>query len=187
MARPKESGTGRRAAAPADPPAVRDEGVIANPATERTAAKQRAASTALPRAEGPKGRRAKGESYDETAKKRRAVRETDRLQDDLRAFAAARPSGWDHADWLTFLDTLKERGHDTSVPERIGLELERERLAVVLAGIPGVGPRRVDALVRRFDTLWSARQASVDEIATVPGIPRALAERVGAAVRAAGA
>jgi hypothetical protein len=47
--------------------------------------------------------------------------------------------------------------------------------ALLRAGSPGRG---VEALVNRFETLWSLRQAHVDDIAKVPGIHRALAERV---------
>lgn len=105
------------------------------------------------------------------------------LRAELRDFASARPEGWSHQDWLTFLDHLREKGHDTSNPDQIGLMLERERLAAALAQVEGMGPKRVDALVSRFDTLWSFRQASVEEVASVPGMNRALAERVKEAVR----
>jgi hypothetical protein len=175
-----------RAAAPADPAEVREEGVTVNPGTARKSAQRRASSRTLPRAPGPGARGKRGETYAESARKRREVKEADRLRSDLREFASARPSGWEHDDWLAFLEALKERGHDTSEPERIGLELERERLAVVLSAIPGIGPRRADALVARFDTLWSMRRAGVDEVAGAAGIPRSLAERVVEVVRAGG-
>ncbi len=54
---------------------------------------------------------------------------------------------------------------------------------MVVAEVPGLGPKRVEALVERFETLWSARHAGVDELASVPGIPRSLAERVAARLR----
>lgn len=100
------------------------------------------------------------------------------LRADLRDFAAARPEGWSHDDWLNFLDHLRERGHETGRPEEIGTMLENERLATVLEQVPGVGPRRVEALVGCFGTLWNLRQASVDDVAAVPSVPRALAERI---------
>ncbi|HEY0035397.1 MAG TPA: hypothetical protein VGB66_01855, partial [Longimicrobium sp.] len=70
----------------------------------------------------------KRETFDETAARRRQQKEIDQLQADLRAFAIARPSGWNHEDWLGFLDFLREKGHDLSAPEEIGSRLERERL-----------------------------------------------------------
>jgi hypothetical protein len=100
------------------------------------------------------------------------------LRADLRAFVVAQPGGWGHEDWIAFLDHLRERGHDTSDPEAVGLALERERLAAVLEPIQGMGPRRVQAVVDRYDTLWSARRADVDELAALPGMNRALAEKV---------
>lgn len=177
--------TAPRAASPADPPEVRDAGAVANPGTAAKSARKRAASPAKPRAAGagePKRDR-RSESYTESSQRRKAVKETDQLRDDLRDFASARPSGWGHEDWLAFLDTLKERGHDTSEPDAIGRKLERERLAVVLSTVPGLGPKRMEALVERFETLWSMRHASADEVAAVPGIPRSLAEKVVAEVR----
>lgn len=47
-----------------------------------------------------------------------------------------------------------------------------------LDAIPGVGPSRRRALLRHFGSLTKIREASVDEIAAVPGIPRPLAETV---------
>jgi len=44
--------------------------------------------------------------------------------------------------------------------------------------LPGVGPARKRALLRVFGTAKAVRNASVDEIAAVPGIPRALAETI---------
>jgi hypothetical protein len=100
------------------------------------------------------------------------------LRADLRAFVAARPGGWGHEDWIAFLDHLRERGHDTSDAEAIGRALERERLAAQLERVQGMGPRRVQAVADRYETLYSAARADVDEIAALPGMNRALAEKV---------
>jgi hypothetical protein len=100
-----------------------------------------------------------------------------RLQSVLRGFASNRPQGWSHDDWVTLLAHLTELGHDTAQPDRIGEVLERERLALVLAEIPGMGPRRIELLVSRFGTVWRLSQASVDEVATLPNVPRTLAAR----------
>lgn len=105
------------------------------------------------------------------------------LRGELRRFAQQRPAGWEHDEWLGLLRELGERGHDTSDPDRIGLELERERLALVLEKIPGLGPARIRRLSERFGRLWELRQASVDEIASAGAMPRSLAERVQESVR----
>jgi hypothetical protein len=123
---------------------------------------------------GPKKR----ETYTETAARRKREKEVDQLKADLRAFASAKPGGWNHDDWVSFLAHLAERGHDTSNDAEIGARLERERLSVVLEGINGLGPRRVQSLVDRFHTLWSMRRAHPQEIAAVSGMTRPLAERV---------
>jgi excinuclease ABC subunit C len=44
--------------------------------------------------------------------------------------------------------------------------------------VPGVGPKRKKALLRKFGSLKAVREASVDEIATTPGFTKALAEKV---------
>lgn len=101
---------------------------------------------------------------------------------DLRDFASGRPQGWNHEDWKAFLEYLTNRGHDTSNADAIGLALERERLAMALQHVEGVGPRRTKALVDRFVTIWSLRNADVEEIASVASVRRDLAERIKTAV-----
>jgi len=149
---------------PAAKTAGRVRGASAPPAKEAAAPKKRG--------------RAPRESYAETAARRREEKEVDWLQADLRAFATARPGGWNHEDWIAFLAHLGERGHDVSDPEGIGSRLEQERLAVVLGGIGGLGPKRVQSLVERFHTLWSMRHAGADEVAAVPGMTRPVAQRL---------
>lgn len=100
------------------------------------------------------------------------------LQRDLREFAGARPQGWSHEDWLNFLEYLKGRGHDTADAESIGQRLERERIAMALEGVEGLGPRRLEALQQRFGNLWHLRQASTEEIAAIPTINRTLAASI---------
>lgn len=185
---PAAGGTGRgRRAAPgagvagADTPPA--EPAAAPPATRggrRVAAGNGVAAEASPAAAPPtaRGGRKKRETYTETAARRRREKEVDQLKADLRAFASARPSGWNHDDWVAFLAHLAERGHDTSNDAEIGARLERERLSVVLEGINGLGPKRVHSLVDRFHTLWSMRHAHPTEIASVSGMTRPLAERV---------
>jgi hypothetical protein len=141
----------------------------------KTATKSASKSATKPAAKSGGGK--KRETFDETAARRKQKKEIDQLQADLRAFAIARPGGWNHDDWLGFLDWLRQKGHDCSSTEEIGSRLERERLGVVLSGIQGIGPKRVDALVNQFHTLYSARHASVEEFAGA-GLPRADAERV---------
>jgi hypothetical protein len=154
------------APAPADPPRVKAQSL--SPRARKAAAEKKTVKGASSKAKGGKAARARFEH---------GPRGPD-LREDLRAFVQARPSGWGHEDWVAFLDHLSTRGHDTSNPEAVGLLLERERLAARLEGVQGMGPRRTQALVDRCETIWSAAQAGVDELAAVPGMNRSLAERV---------
>jgi excinuclease ABC subunit C len=48
----------------------------------------------------------------------------------------------------------------------------------MLDEIPGIGPRRRQALLKHFGSLERIRQASVEELAQVPGMTRQAAERL---------
>lgn len=50
--------------------------------------------------------------------------------------------------------------------------------ASVLDDIEGVGPKRKKVLLRHFGSLKKLREATVDEIAEVPGVPREVAEEI---------
>jgi len=156
------------APAPADPPAVK--------AASLSPRARKAAAAKAP-AEPPARKRAKRWVQDEKGGFVYKRVEPD-LQADLREFVQARPGGWSHEDWMAFLDHLRERGHDTSDPDALGLALERERLASILERVQGMGPKRVASVVGRYETAWSCARADVDEIATLPGMNRALAEKV---------
>ena len=54
----------------------------------------------------------------------------------------------------------------------------RARFMSRLDAVPGVGPRRRRALLRRFGSLKRVGEASVDEIAGVPGITLTLAAQI---------
>lgn len=100
------------------------------------------------------------------------------LRRDLRDFASARPEGWNHEDWLVFLESLRDRGHNVNDRDAIGLALERERLDLALCGIRGVGPRRRNALVEHFGTIWKLRNAEIADIVRVGSVPGVVAERI---------
>jgi excinuclease ABC subunit C len=53
---------------------------------------------------------------------------------------------------------------------------ERGRIRSQLDQVPGVGPQKRKALLRRFGSVAGIRQASVEEIAAVPGIGPRLAQ-----------
>ena len=104
------------------------------------------------------------------------------LRKDLRDFAGTRPQGWSHDDWLTFLDDLKSRGHNINDRDAIGSMLERERLALALEKIPGVGPARVRAIADRYGYLWRLRETNADQLSREADLPKSVADKVIAAL-----
>jgi excinuclease ABC subunit C len=106
--------------------------------------------------------------------------EDDSMTKRLEAFVETHPDGWNHSEWLSLLSELREAGVDVSEPDDLGTELERMRLAKELQrrSVPGLGPKRCGALIDRFGSLWKLQHASVDDLAGVPSINRALAEKV---------
>jgi len=51
-------------------------------------------------------------------------------------------------------------------------------VASILDSVPGVGPRRRQVLLKRFGSLDAIREASVEEIAAIPGITNEVAESI---------
>jgi hypothetical protein len=102
------------------------------------------------------------------------------MKDHMRAFVERYPEGWNHEQWLDLLRELERTGADVSDPSAVGHKLEKTRLALELErrAIPGLGPKRRAALVDRFGSFWQLRGASVDVVAEIPTINRALAEKV---------
>lgn len=56
--------------------------------------------------------------------------------------------------------------------------------ASVLDEVPGIGPKRKKLLIREFGSVRKLREASVDQIARTPGIPREVAEEIAATLAA---
>lgn len=102
------------------------------------------------------------------------------MKERLREFVERHPGGWNHEEWTGLLAELEQSGADVGDPERVGRALEKTRLEWELGrrSVKGLGPKRSEALAERFGTLWSLRQASVDDVAQVPTINRSLAEKV---------
>ncbi len=54
----------------------------------------------------------------------------------------------------------------------------KRALASVFDEVPGIGPARKKALLKRFGSVRRIREASLDEVAATPGVGRAAAERL---------
>lgn len=53
---------------------------------------------------------------------------------------------------------------------------DKGMVASILDDVPGLGPKRKKALLKHFGSVKRMREATLDEIAAVPGIPRQVAE-----------
>jgi hypothetical protein len=106
--------------------------------------------------------------------------EGEKMTARLHAFVKAHPDGWNHEEWLGLLADLEGEGVGVGEHDEIGARLERTRLEWELQrrAIPGLGPKRSEAIAKRFGTLWRLRHASVEEVARVPSMNRTLAEKV---------
>jgi excinuclease ABC subunit C len=85
------------------------------------------------------------------------------------------------SDALYLLQRVRDEAHRFAI--RYHREKRSKRLHVsALDGVPGLGQARRTALIKHFGSVKKLKQASVDEIATVPGVGRRTAETVHAAL-----
>ncbi len=78
---------------------------------------------------------------------------------------------------LHLLQAVRDEAHRFAVEYHRKVRLRRATSSV-LDEIPGVGPKRKQALLRHFGSVKRLREASVEEIAGVPSIPRSVAEAI---------
>ena len=78
---------------------------------------------------------------------------------------------------LYLVQRVRDEAHRFAVTYHRSLR-GRSQTRSALDSIPGVGPKRKRALLRRFGTVRGVREASVDEIAATVGFTRRLAESV---------
>lgn len=133
------------------------------------------------RANGPsRGRTPTTDASAGTRARRAAPAKSDGsdLRSDVREFAKGRPQGWNHDEWLGFIEHLRGRGHNINDQEAIGSMLERERIGVLLEKVPGLGAQRIRSISEAFGNVWRLREADADEIARTAKLPRDVAQRV---------
>ena len=80
---------------------------------------------------------------------------------------------------LLLLRQIRDEAHRFAITYHRRLR-GRRSLASRLDLVAGIGPRRKQALMRAFGSLDRLARASIDEIASVPGIPASLAEAIAA-------
>jgi excinuclease ABC subunit C len=78
---------------------------------------------------------------------------------------------------LYLVQRLRDEAHRFAVTYHRQLRA-RAQTRSVFDDMPGIGPARKRALLRVFGSARQMRGATVEEIASVPGISRGLAERI---------
>jgi excinuclease ABC subunit C len=78
---------------------------------------------------------------------------------------------------LYLVQRIRDEAHRFAITYHRNVR-SRRALASVFDDIEGIGPVRKKALLKRFGSVRRIREASVDELAETPGIPRDLAERL---------
>ena len=78
---------------------------------------------------------------------------------------------------LAGLKRLREKFQPAPAETPVKQEVSEET-PLVLEGIPGVGPKRQQALIEHYRSVEDLRQATTEEIAAETGIPRNVARAV---------
>jgi excinuclease ABC subunit C len=86
------------------------------------------------------------------------------------------------AEALFVLQHVRDEAHRFAIEYHRKLR-ERRAMASPLDDVPGVGPARKKALLRRFGSLARLARATEEEIAATPGVGPALAAEVAARLR----
>lgn len=81
------------------------------------------------------------------------------------------------APGLHILQRVRDEAHRFALNYHRHLR-DRKTTRSALDDIPGIGPKRKRALLRKFGSVKGVREASLEELLTVPGITRELAERL---------
>jgi excinuclease ABC subunit C len=82
---------------------------------------------------------------------------------------------------LYLVQRIRDEAHRFAITYHRGVR-SKTGLRSALDEVPGVGPKRKKALLRKFGSLKAVREATVEEIASTPGFTRAVAEKVLAAL-----
>ena len=78
---------------------------------------------------------------------------------------------------LHLLERIRDEAHRFALGYHRRLR-HKEGIASALDSIPGIGPKRKKALLKKFGSVWGIKDASMEEIATVEGMTSKLAKKV---------
>jgi len=82
-----------------------------------------------------------------------------------------------HSNALHLIQRLRDEAHRFGITHHRNLRAKAS-VASKLDSVPGVGAVRKKAILKHFRTMEALKNASVDEIAEVPGLPRNVAETI---------
>ena len=78
---------------------------------------------------------------------------------------------------LYLVQRVRDEAHRFAITYHRGLR-QKKSIQSALDAVPGVGPKRKKALLRKFGSVKAIREAPVEEIASTVGFTRSLAEKV---------
>jgi excinuclease ABC subunit C len=78
---------------------------------------------------------------------------------------------------LKLLQRIRDEAHRFAIEYHRKLR-DRRTLGSLLDSVPGIGPKRRQLLLSRFGSVEALGQASLEELLSVPGLPRLTAERL---------
>lgn len=82
-----------------------------------------------------------------------------------------------HSQGLYMIQRIRDEAHRFAITAHRNRR-SRQGLASILDSVPGIGPKRRKNLLQRFGSLDAIRNASVDELATTPGLNKDLAHSI---------
>ncbi|WP_234086839.1 excinuclease ABC subunit UvrC [Azonexus sp. R2A-61] len=82
---------------------------------------------------------------------------------------------------LHLIQEVRDEAHRFAITGHRG-QRAKSRKTSTLESLPGVGPARRKALIARFGGLAGVREATVDQLAEIPGIGREMAEKIHSAL-----
>ena len=82
-----------------------------------------------------------------------------------------------HSNALHLIQRLRDEAHRFAITHHRTLRAQAG-IASRLDGVPGVGEKRRRAILKHFKTVEALREASAEDIAGVPGVPKGVAEAV---------
>jgi excinuclease ABC subunit C len=78
---------------------------------------------------------------------------------------------------LQLLQRLRDEAHRFALAYHTRMH-RKKTFTSILDGVPGIGPKRKRALLRRFGSLQGIKNAALDDLAAVPGMTRAIAGKL---------